>query len=56
VLPYVVALLGDPSPELRGDALRLLLVEDEKRPEFLKQRLLQGIALAYRLQTQVPAT
>jgi cohesin loading factor subunit SCC2 len=53
VLPFVVALLGDASPELRGDALRLLLVEDEKRPEFLKQRLLQGVALAYRLQTQV---
>jgi hypothetical protein len=53
VLPSVVALLGDAEDKLRSEGLRLLLVEDEKHPEFLKQRFVEGVALAFSLQTRV---
>jgi len=53
VLPSVVALLGDSEDKLRSEGLRLLLVEDETHPEFLKQRFVEGVALAFSLQTRV---
>ena len=50
VMPSLVALLGAPDAELRAEALRLVLLEDEKHPDFLRSRLNEGVCRAYSLQ------
>lgn len=52
VLPHVIALLGDQVKDIRAEALRLLVVEDEKHPDFLKTRMLEGLCTTYEFQSK----
>lgn len=47
---YYVIYQGDPSPTVRGQAYRQVLIENEKHPEFLPARLLDGVCLCYTFQ------
>ena len=39
IVPLLVALQGDPEAPIRMSALQLLLIEDEKHPTFLDNRI-----------------
>lgn len=53
-VPYLFAMQGDvQAPSIRALALRLLIVEGEKRPDMLRQRGLDGVKQAYRFQRTV---
>lgn len=53
-VPYLFAMQGDvQAPTVRALALRLLIVEGEKRPDMLRQRGLAGVKQAYKFQRKV---
>lgn len=52
-VPYLLALQGDADMVVKNFALNLLLVEGEKRPDMLRQRVCAGIKQACRFQRQV---
>jgi len=53
-VPYLFAMQGDvKAPRVRALALRLLVVEGEKRPDMLRQRGLAGVKQAYKFQRTV---
>jgi cohesin loading factor subunit SCC2 len=53
-VPYLLALQGDvDAPAIRSLALKLLIVEGEKRPEMLRQRMCAGVKQAYLFQRSV---
>jgi hypothetical protein len=47
IIGHLVALQGDPEPDIRQESLRLLHVEDETHPTFLNNRLLDGVELCF---------
>ena len=50
-IPYLLALQGDVGEGgVRQDALRLISIEGDKRPEILRQRVRRGIELGMELQ------
>jgi hypothetical protein len=49
----LVALQGDPILEIRREALKFIQIEDEKRPTFLDNRLLEGVELGFMLQMEI---
>ncbi|CAM9761489.1 unnamed protein product, partial [Laminaria digitata] len=53
VVPQLLALGGDSSSFVRGEAFRLLTVEDSKNGEFIRTRLLDGLFMAYTFQQHV---
>jgi hypothetical protein len=53
VISQFVALQGDPEPIIRKEALKLLQTEDEKHPNFLDNRIVEGIELAYVFQMKI---
>jgi cohesin loading factor subunit SCC2 len=56
-VPYLFALQGDvQAPSVRELALKLLIVEGEKRPDMLRQRVCDGVKQAYLLQRTVYST
>jgi cohesin loading factor subunit SCC2 len=53
-VPYLFALQGDvQAPSVRELALKLLIVEGEKRPDMIRQRVCDGVKQAYLLQRTV---
>lgn len=50
-LPTLIALQGDTCHSVRADAYRQILIENEKHPEFLPTRILEGICLSYQFQS-----
>ena len=53
-VPYLFAVQGDvQAPGVRALALRLLIIEGEKRPDMLRQRGLAGVKQAYKFQRTV---
>jgi len=53
-VPYLLALQGDVEEDgIRSLALKLLLIEGEKRPDMLRQRVYAGIRQAYAFQKHV---
>jgi len=52
-LPALIALQADPSPGLRTQAYRQVLVEHEKHPEFLPARIMEGVSLSFTFQRKV---
>lgn len=56
-VPYLLALQGDVEEDgIRALALKLLMVEGEKRPDMLRQRVYAGIKQAYAFQQAVYPT
>ncbi|GMH83028.1 hypothetical protein TrVE_jg528 [Triparma verrucosa] len=56
-IPRLLALQGDVGEGgVRGEALKLLAVEGEKRPEMLRQRVRRGIELGMKLQLKIGRT
>eukprot|EP00752_Nemacystus_decipiens_P012313 g10918.t1 len=53
VVPQLLALGGDSATFVRGEAFRLLTVEDSKNGEFIRTRLLDGLFMAYTFQQHV---
>ena len=51
--PHLLALQGDVEENIRGKALKYLMLEGEKRPDMLRQRLCAGVKQAYLFQTSV---
>jgi cohesin loading factor subunit SCC2 len=49
-MPTLLALQGDPSPAVRGDAYRQILIETEKHPEYISNRAMDGLCLSYSFQ------
>lgn len=49
-MPTLLALQGDPSPAVRGDAYRQVLIETEKHPEYISNRVMDGLCLSYAFQ------
>lgn len=47
VVPQLLALGGDSAVFVRGEAFRLLTVEDSKNGEFIRTRVLDGLFMAY---------
>jgi cohesin loading factor subunit SCC2 len=53
-VPYLLALQGDVEEDgIRSYALKLLMIEGEKRPDMLRQRVYAGIKQAYAFQKHV---
>ena len=52
-LPALIALQADPSPGMRMQAYRQVLVEHEKHPEFLPARIMEGVSLSFTFQRKV---
>ena len=52
VIEHLVALQGDPEPQIRQESLCILQIQDEKHATFLDNRLLKGIELAFVYQTK----
>jgi len=56
-VPYLLALQGDIGEDgIRSYALKLLMIEGEKRPDLLRQRVYAGIKQAYAFQKHVYPT
>lgn len=56
-VPFLFALQGDvQNPSVRELALKLLVIEGEKRPDMLRQRVCDGVKQAYLLQRAVYPT
>ena len=56
-VPYLLALQGDVEEDgIRSYALKLLMIEGEKRPDLLRQRVYAGIKQAYAFQKHVYPT
>ena len=56
-VPYLLALQGDVEEDgIRALALKLLMIEGEKRPDMLRQRVYAGIKQAYLFQKAVYPT
>lgn len=56
-VPFLLALQGDVEEDgIRALALKLLMIEGEKRPDMLRQRVYAGIKQAYLFQTSVYPT
>jgi cohesin loading factor subunit SCC2 len=54
VVPHLFALQGDTENEgIRSSALRLLIMEGDKRPDTLRQRICAGVKEAYNFQRLV---
>jgi len=51
--PHLLALQGDVEENIRGNALKFLMLEGEKRPDMLRQRLCAGVKQAYLFQVHV---
>lgn len=51
--PHLLALQGDVEENIRGNALKFLTLEGEKRPDMLRQRLCAGVKQAYLFQASV---
>mmetsp|Transcript_16813 Transcript_16813/g.19377 ORF Transcript_16813/g.19377 Transcript_16813/m.19377 type:complete len:1762 (+) Transcript_16813:148-5433(+) len=51
--PHLLALQGDVEESIRGKALKFLMLEGEKRPDMLRQRLCAGVKQAYLFQITV---
>jgi cohesin loading factor subunit SCC2 len=51
--PHLLALQGDVEESIRGNALKFLMLEGEKRPDMLRQRLCAGVKQAYLFQAFV---
>jgi len=51
--PHLLALQGDVEESIRGKALKYLMLEGEKRPDMLRQRLCAGVKHAYLFQVAV---
>jgi cohesin loading factor subunit SCC2 len=51
--PHLLALQGDIEESIRGKALKFLMLEGEKRPDMLRQRLSAGVKQAYLFQVAV---
>lgn len=51
--PHLLALQGDVEENIRGNALKFLTLEGEKRPDMLRQRLCAGVKQAYLFQSSV---
>lgn len=53
-IPFLLALQGDVEEDgIRALALKLLMIEGEKRPDMLRQRVCAGVKQAYAFQTAV---
>ena len=56
-VPFLFALQGDvQAPSVRAMALKLLIIEGEKRPDMLRQRVCDGVKQAYLFQRTVYPT
>jgi cohesin loading factor subunit SCC2 len=51
--PHLLALQGDVEESIRGNALKFLKLEGEKRPDMLRQRLCAGVKQAYLFQASI---
>jgi len=51
--PHLLALQGDVEETIRRSALKFLILEGEKRPDMLRQRLCAGVKQAYLFQIAV---
>ena len=51
--PHLLALQGDVEESIRGNALKFLMLEGEKRPNMLRQRLCAGVKQAYLFQASI---
>lgn len=52
ILALAVMLLGDENEEIRQESLILLQIQDERHPNFLDSRLIEGIEAAHDFQLQ----
>jgi cohesin loading factor subunit SCC2 len=53
-VPFLLALQGDvDADDIRSLALKLLMIEGEKRPDMLRQRVCEGVKQAYVFQSTV---
>lgn len=56
-VPFLFAMQGDvQAPSVRALALKLLIVEGEKRPDMIRQRVCAGVKQTYRFQRTVYRT
>ncbi|KAG5186542.1 sister chromatid cohesion C-terminus-domain-containing protein [Tribonema minus] len=46
-VPHLVALQSDPAAPVRSEAMRQIMVEDEKRRDVVQMRVMDGMFLAY---------
>jgi len=53
-VPHLLALQGDIGhPDIRAMALKLLIEENQKRPDIIRQRLASGVRRSYQFQRKV---
>ncbi|CAM9784024.1 unnamed protein product, partial [Chrysoparadoxa australica] len=53
VVPHLTALQGETEPEIKAEATRQLLTEDEKGRDFMRSRLMDGVFTALVFQKSV---
>lgn len=42
IIGYLIALQADPVSEIRSEALRILQIQDDRHPNFIDNRLIEG--------------
>ena len=53
VISLLVTLQGDCESDIRVESLRLLIIEDERHPSFLDNRLIDGIEAIFNFQLRI---
>lgn len=53
VISHLVGLQADPEIDIRNEALKILQSEDQKRPNFIDNRMMEGIELGFILQMKL---